>query len=268
MLIPWRHAASVLWRYKGFVWHQWWHEFRARYQGTGLGALWHVLQPLTLLMVYALVFSELMASRMKLGEQSISYTPYLCVGLLAWNYWSEGLSRGTRMYVEMAPMLKKIRFPRLLMPVLVLGQGTLQFGLFALLLLVYLAISGGWPGWALLWLPVLWGIMTVLLMGASSVLSVLHVFSRDVGQMVGSALQWWFWLTPVVYPITVLPPMARELMALNPMFHVLQAFHAVFLAHRAPDPIHLLVPLMLGLCLLAYGGWLTRRQMRDMLDAL
>ena len=72
----------------------------------------------------------------------------------------------------------------------------------------------------------------------------------------------------MVYPITVLPPLVRDLMVLNPMFHVLQAFHAVLLTHRAPDPVHLLVPLGLGVLLLAYGGWLTRRQMRDMLDAL
>lgn len=268
MLSSWLQATLALWRYRGFVWHQWWHEFRARYQGTGLGMFWHVLQPLTMLLVYALVFSEIMASRMKIGDQTIAYTPYLCAGLLAWNYWSEGITRVTQMYVESAPMLKKIRFPRLLLPVLVLGQSILQFVMFGLLLLAYLAIVGAWPGWALLWLPVLWLSLTLWIVGLGSVLSVLHVFSRDVGQLLGSAMQWWFWLTPVVYPITVLPPIVRDLMALNPLFHVLQAFHAVLLGHRAPDPVHLLWPAVLGMLLLLYGAWLTRRQMRDMLDAL
>ena len=128
-----------LWAYRGFIHSSVRRDFHARYRNSLLGAVWAILNPLALIAVYTLIFSQVMRARLPGIEGTFGYSIYLCAGLLSWGYFAEVTTRGQNMFIENANLLKKMSFPRLCLPVIALATATVNFaiifGLFCLFLL-------------------------------------------------------------------------------------------------------------------------------------
>ncbi|MRV71109.1 ABC transporter permease [Duganella sp. FT92W] len=258
----------ALWSYRGFVMGSVRREFQAKYRNTMLGAAWTVLSPLAMILVYTLIFSQVMKSRLPGDTSQYGYSIYLCAGILTWGLFSEILARGQNMFLEHANLLKKISFPRICLPVIVVLNALSNFGIIFGLFTVFLLASGQFPGAVFLLLAPVIGLMVLLAIGLGMVLGVLNVFFRDVGQFFTIFLQFWFWLTPIVYPSSIIPEGLRDAMAYNPMAAPIKACQDILVTGQAPHWASLAGPFVLALLLCALGLYLFRHRAGEMVDEL
>jgi lipopolysaccharide transport system permease protein len=159
-----------------------------------------------------------------------------------------------------------VRFPRLALPLVVLGSAATNLAIGLALLLAFLAVSGRWPGWALLGATPVLVLLLALALGVGVAVGVLNVFIRDVGQVVTLALQFLFWLTPIVYPLQLLGDWQRAVLQLNPLTHLVVAAQAAVLDGRWPGPAEVAVPLAAAAAALALAGVLFHRLADQMAD--
>ena len=254
--------------YRGFILGSVQREFQSKYRNSILGAAWTVLNPLAMIVVYTVVFSQVMHNRLAGNSSAFGYSIYLCAGVLTWNLFAEITSKAQNVFIENAGLIKKISFPRICLPIIVVSNALLNFAIIFGLFTVFLLVTGNFPGWPFAaLLPVL--LLEVLLaIGLGMILAVLNVFFRDVGQFFTIALQFWFWFTPVVYPVSTLPDNVRPLLAWNPMAPVIAAYQDILVRQSAPDWASLLPALVLALILCLLGMQLFRKRAGEMVDEL
>ncbi|WP_152218874.1 ABC transporter permease [Pseudomonas sp. SCB32] len=256
------------WQYRGFIVGSVRREFESRYRGSLLGAAWTILNPLAMILVYTVIFSEVMRARLPGVDDKMAYSVFLCAGLLTWGLFSEVVSRCLNMFLENANLMKKLSFPRLCLPVVSVCNALLNFAIIFALFIGFLLITGRLPGVALLVFPLLLALQLLFAVGLGMLVGVLNVFFRDVGQLFGILLQFWFWFTPIVYPLSLLPPPFGRLVQLNPMTGLMQAYQNLFLQGQLPQLTQLLPILVCGvlLCMLAMA--LYRARAGEMVDEL
>jgi lipopolysaccharide transport system permease protein len=262
-----------LWAYRGFVLGSVRREFQAKYSNAMLGAVWSLLSPLAMIVVYTVIFSQVMHSRLPGAASGAASGPYaysiwLCAGVLTWGLFAEIVARAQGMFIEQANLIKKISFPRICLPLIVVLNALLNFGIIFGLFTVFLIASGSFPGWVFFTLLPVLALQTLLAIGIGMIAGVLNVFFRDVGQFVTIAMQFWFWLTPIVYPASILPEGVRPMLDWNPMARVIAAWQDVLVKGTAPDWAGLAPVLLLALLLCAFGLRLFRRRAGEMVDEL
>jgi lipopolysaccharide transport system permease protein len=191
-----------------------------------------------------------------------------CAGVLTWGLFAEITGRAQNMFLEHANLLKKLSFPRLCLPVTVVANAGLNFAIVFGLFTLFLLVSGNFPGLSYLALLPVLTIQVAFAVGLGITLGVLNVFFRDVGQFFGIFLQFWFWLTPVVYPVTILPDSIRHLMALNPMAALVNAYQAILVNGQWPQWQTLWPVALLSLLLCGLGLRLFRKHAGEMVDEL
>ena len=257
-----------VWAYRGFIVGSVKREFQVKYRYSLLGALWTVLNPLALILVYTVIFAQVMKAKLPGVESSFAYSIYLCAGILTWGLFSEITTRAQNVFLDSANLLKKVSFPRFCLPVIVICNAVINFSISFGLFPAFLIISGNFPGW------VFFAIFPVLLLqilfaiGIGMILGVLNVFFRDVGQFFGIFIQFWFWFTPIVYSPSILPPEVRDLLIYNPMASMVQAYQSILVNHTGPDWATLL-PICLATVLLCVMGLLLfRKRAGEMVDEL
>lgn len=259
---------AVLWAYRGFILGSVKREFQLKYRNSLLGAAWTVLNPLAMIVVYTVIFSQIMKAKLPGVESDFAYSIYLCAGTLTWGLFAEIVGRGQTIFLDNANLLKKISFPRMVLPVIVVLNALTNFGITFLLFLIFLLYTDLWPGWVVVaTIPVLL-IQLLFGIGLGVTLGVLNVFFRDVGQFFGIFLQFWFWLTPVVYPVNILPDVIKSAMEYNPIYPLIQAYQSIFVTNLWPEWSGLVYPLVFGLALCALGMRLFRQHAGEMVDEL
>ena len=254
--------------YRGFILGSVKREFQAKYRNSILGAAWAIINPLAMIVVYTVIFSQLMRTRLPGIDTAFAYSIYLCAGVLTWGLFAEITGRAQNVFLEHGGLLKKISFPRISLPIIVVLSAVLNFAIVFALFTIFLILSGNFPGWVYAaMLPIL-VIQIMFAVGLGMILGVLNVFFRDVGQFFGNFLQFWFWLTPIVYPSEILPEKVRELLTLNPMAPLIKSYQGILVAGHWPNWASL-VPVTLGsLALCALGLHLFRRHAAEIVDEL
>jgi lipopolysaccharide transport system permease protein len=172
------------------------------------------------------------------------------------------------MFLDNANLLKKISFPRICLPVIVLCNAAINFAIIIGLFLGFLLITGRWPGMALLALIPLIALQMMFCAGLGMILGVLNVFFRDVGQLFAICLQFWFWLTPIVYPMSILPEWVQRLLQLNPLTNLIGSYQNLFLYGQWPVWSSLLPVFITALVMCLIGLRLFRRRVGEMVDEL
>jgi lipopolysaccharide transport system permease protein len=223
-----------LWRYRSFILGMTRREFQARYLGSVLGSLWAILNPLTMIFIYTVVFGQVMRARVPGVEDGIGYGVFLCAGVLTWGMFTEILQRSVNVFLEQANLLKKMNFPRASLPAIVLLSAVVNFSIVFGILILFLIATGRFPGAPLLAFFPLLVLQQSLALGLGVALGVVNVFFRDVAHVVGIALQLWFWFTPIVYPAKVLGEGARAWIALNPMTDIALGYQDILLRGAWP----------------------------------
>lgn len=258
----------TLWRYRGFVLSSIRNEFVSRFARSRIGGLWMVIHPLTQVAIFALVLSNVLAARLPGTAGPYGYALYLLAGILAWNLFAEIVSRCLTLFIDNGNLIKKILFPKIALPAIAVGACLLNnLVLFAAIVVVFLLLGHRVGPEILLLAPVAL-VLLVFALGLGLVLGVLNVFIRDIGQAVPILLQLGFWMTPIVYPASVVPEAMRPWLALNPMQAVAGAYHDLLVFGRIPAAGPLLVVGAAGLALLVLGLFMIRRASAEMVDAL
>lgn len=263
-----RGLLKSLWAYRGFIIGSMQREFQARYRNSLLGATWSILNPLAMIAVYTLIFSQIMRAKLPGLDPTFGYSIYLCAGLLTWGLFAEITGRAQNMFIENANLLKKISFPRLCLPVVVAGSAGLNFAIIFGIFTVFLLISGNFPGWPFLAMAPVLVVLVLLGLGLGITLGILNVFFRDIGQAFGIFLQFWFWLTPIVYPANALPAQLHPWLKLNPMGSLMAAFQDILAGGKWPDWGSLWPSTTLALASCVFGVWLFRRRSGELVDEL
>jgi lipopolysaccharide transport system permease protein len=258
----------ALWAYRGFILGSVKREFQTKYRNSLLGAAWNIINPLSMIVVYTLIFSQLMKTRLPGVDSTYAFSIYLCTGILTWGLFAEITTRATGMFLEHANLLKKLSFPRLCLPVTVVSNAVLNFGIVFGLFTLFLLLSGNFPGWAFLALIPLLLLLVLFAIGIGITLGVLNVFFRDVGQFFGIFLSFWFWFTPIVYPISILPDQVKFLMNFNPMARLMAAFQSVLMTGQWPNWYSLWPVVVLATALCILGLRLFRQRSGEMVDEL
>lgn len=262
------NMLRALWAYRGFIRGSVQREFQSKYRNSLLGAAWTILNPLAMIVVYTVIFAQVMRAKLPGMDSTFAYSIYLCAGVLTWGLFAEITGRAQNIFIEHANLMKKLSFPRLCLPVTVVASAGLNFAIVFGLFTIFLVTSGNFPGWAYLALLPVLAIQTIFAIGLGISLGVLNVFFRDVGQFFGIFLQFWFWLTPVVYPISILPERARSLMTLNPMASLVAAYQNILVNGSWPQ-WHTLWPVtLLSVLLCVLGFSLFRKHSGEMVDEL
>lgn len=257
-----------LWAYRGFVLGSVKREFQSKYANAMLGAAWALLTPLAMILVYTVIFAEVMRAKLPGSNSTFAYSIYLCAGILAWGLFAEIIGRGQNMFLEQASLLKKVSFPRICLPLIVAINALVNFGIIFGLFTLFLLLSGNFPGIVFLsLLPVLL-LQVLLALGIGMVSGILNVFFRDVGQFMTIAIQFWFWLTPIVYPSSILPEHIHAMLAWNPMAPVIGAWQSVLVHGGAVDWSSLAYPLVLALLLCVFGLRMFRKRAGEIVDEL
>lgn len=258
----------ALWAYRAFILGSVKREFQSKYNNSLLGAAWTVINPLAMIVVYTVIFAEVMRAKLPGVDKTFAYSIYLCAGILTWGLMTEIISRAQNTFIDNANLLKKLSFPRLCLPVIVVVNAGLNFAIIFGLFSAFLLISDNFPGWPFLALIPLLAILVLFAIGLGVTLGVLNVFFRDVGQFFGIFLSFWFWLTPIVYSPSILPEALRPYMAWNPVASLIAAFQDVLVAGQWPrwESLWQVATLAVIFCVLSL--WLFRRHAGEMVDEL
>ncbi len=257
-----------LWSYRHFIISSIKNEFKTRFIRSKLGGAWIVLHPLAQVLIYALVLSKVMQAKLPGVASEYAYPIYLLSGMVAWTLFSELLGRLLNIFIENANLLKKLAFPKLALPVIAIGSSLINYILLLFAMYGVFISLGHYPFKEILWLMPLTVIVLIFTVGLGLLLGILNLFVRDVGQVVSIVLQFWFWLTPIVYAPSIVPQKYHTLLYANPMTSIVEGFQNVLLYQKAPEILPLLYPAFLGLLLLGIGLWLFVKTKEEMTDVL
>ena len=258
----------ALWGYRGFIFESVKRDFQSQYTNTALGAVWTIIKPLSMVFVYTVIFAQVMQAKLPGASSQFAYSVYLCAGVLTWGLFADTVSKTQNVFLENANLLKKINFPRLCLPVIVVANTTLSFVIIFGLFSIFLAVMGQFPGVAYLALIPLLALQTAFSVGLGVTLGVLNVFFRDVGQFFTVVLQFWFWLTPVVYPLSILPLELQQIIQYNPMTLLVMSYQKVLVNGQWPDWQMLWPLVLLAVLLCALALRLFRQHAGEMVDEL
>jgi len=254
--------------YRGFILGSVKREFQSKYRNSMLGAAWTVLNPLAMIVVYTVIFSQVMRAKLPGIDSTFAYSIYLCAGLLTWGLFAEITGRCQNIFLENANLIKKLSFPRICLPIIVVLSSGLNFTIIFSLFTFFLILSGNFPGWAFLAVFPVLAVQIVFSIGLGIILGVLNVFFRDVGQFFSIVLQFWFWFTPIVYPLTILPEEIRPFMTWNPMAPFINAYQTISVNSQWPQWETLIPVSLIGVILCILGMHLFHKRAGEMVDEL
>ncbi|MFZ2486796.1 MAG: ABC transporter permease [Anaerolineae bacterium] len=210
----------ALWEYRELLYFLVWRDVKVRYKQTALGVLWVVLQPLLSTLVFTVIFGILL----KVPSNGLPYPIFAYAGLLPWQYFASALTRTSTNLVDNANLITKVYFPRLVIPLSGVLSSLVDFAVGFILLFVLMLVYRVPLTPATLLLPVFLFLAMITALGFGLWLSALNVRFRDIKQLVPFLIQLWMYITPVIWPVTIIPERVRSLLALNPMTGVVSGF--------------------------------------------
>jgi lipopolysaccharide transport system permease protein len=251
-----RFDWSEIWRYRELFYFFTWRDIKIKYKQTALGFLWAILQPLLLMTIFTLFFGR----ALNIPSQNLPYPVYVFSGLLMWNIFSTGLTNASNSMVNNAPIIKKIYFPRLIIPVSSILVALFDF-LMAFLILLGILLFYRQPVSliALVFWPASLLATVIATLGLGTWLAALNVKYRDFRYVIPFLMQVLFFLTPVIYPLSMLKyPALQYVLVCSPMYAAIELFRYP-LTGSIPDVSFLVISLISGFLLLFIGVYYFKR---------
>ena len=253
---------AELWAYRELLYFLVWRDVKVRYKQTILGASWAVLQPLLTMVVFTLFFGRLA----EIPSDGVPYPLFSYTALVPWTFFATGLTAAAASLVSGANLIRKIYFPRLLVPVAAVAAGGVDFAIAFAVLVGMVLVYGFVPGLAVLWLPLLALLALVTALGVGTWAAAFNLQFRDVRYVVPFGVQLWLFATPIAYPSSLLSEPWRTLYAINPMVGVVEGFRWALLGTATrPGPM-IAVSAAAALAIFVTGVLYFRRVERGFAD--
>ena len=251
-----------LWQYRELLYFLIWRDIKVRYKQTALGAAWAIIQPLFSMLIFSLFFGRLA----KMPSDGLPYPLFSLAALVPWTFFANGLNQSSNSLVASANLLKKVYFPRLVIPIATVLAGVVDLALSFVVLLALMAFYGITPTINLLWMPlfILLALVTSLAVGLW--MSALNVKYRDVRYIVPFIIQVWMFSTPIVYPSSLLSPPWRTIYGLNPMVGVVEGFRWALLGTNTAPGFMIGVSSAAALVILIGGAFYFRHMEKSFAD--
>jgi lipopolysaccharide transport system permease protein len=238
-----------LWEYRELLYFLVWRDVKVRYKQTAIGAAWAIIQPLLTMAVFTLVFDKFA----KMPSNGLPYPIFSFAALLPWTYFSRSLNQSVLSIVNNANLITKVYFPRLLLPFSATLAGIIDLAVSFVFLLAMMGWYGITPGWPILTLPVFVFLAILTALSVSLSLGVINVRYRDVGQAIPFLVQIWTFVSPVAYPLSVVPEKWRFIYELNPMVGVIEGFRWALTGGENPPVLPILLNTIIVVVLLYTG---------------
>ena len=251
-----------LWQYRELLYFLIWRDIKVRYKQTALGAAWAIIQPLFSMLIFSLFFGRLA----KMPSDGLPYPLFSLAALVPWTFFANGLNQSSNSLVASANLLKKVYFPRLVIPIATVLAGVVDFALSFVVLLVLMAFYGVAPTINLVWMPLFLLLALVTSLAVGLWMSALNVKYRDVRYIVPFVIQVWMFSTPIVYPSSLLPSPWRTVYGLNPMVGVVEGFRWALLGTNTAPGFMIAVSSTAALLILIGGAFYFRHMEKSFAD--
>jgi lipopolysaccharide transport system permease protein len=250
-----------LWAYRELLYFLTWRDVKVRYKQTAIGVAWAVIQPLFNMLIFTLFFGQLA----RIPSDGLPYAIFAYAGLLPWTFFLNAVTASSNSLVGSANLITKVYFPRIIIPAAAVGAALVDFAI-AFVVLAGLMVYYGVPvKWAILWLPVLVVLTTLLALGVGTGMSALNVKYRDVRHAFPFVLQLWMFATPIIYPSSLVPAGWRWTLALNPLTGLIEGYRAA-LCGLELDRAALGLSAVITLALLVFTTYTFRRLEKTFAD--
>lgn len=223
-------------------------DLHGRYKGSVLGFLWTFINPLLQLLVYSIIFSIIL----RMGIEN--YSLFLFVALIPWIFFASSIQSGSSCIINNANLVNKIYFPREVLPISVVNSAFINM-LYSFIIVIAAVIFYGTDNVYenYIYLPFLFAIEYLIVLGITLIVSAVTVYFRDLSHILSILLMMWQFLTPILYPVTMVPEEYRYIFDLNPMTNIVLSYRELLFYNNVPDIYLLLKSLIYGLILLFFG---------------
>lgn len=253
-----------LWEYRELLFFLIWRDVKVRYKQTALGVTWAIIQPVMTMIVFSIFFGKLG----KLSSDGVPYPIFSFAALVPWTLFANGLTQATGSLVASSNLIKKVYFPRLIIPIASVLTGFVDFLLAFAILLVLMMFYGIAPTINTLWLPFFLLLTMTASLAVSLWLSALNVEYRDVRYVIPFLAQIWLFATPIAYSSTLLSEPWRTIYGLNPMVGVVEGFRWALLGTDTQPGFMVIVSSFVALVLLVSGAFYFRRMEKTFADII
>jgi lipopolysaccharide transport system permease protein len=253
-----------LWEYRELLFLFAWRDATIRYKQSVVGIGWAVIQPLTMMLIFTVVFGRFA----KLPSDGVPYTVFTICALLPWNYFARSLTESSGSLLGGAHLITKIYFPRLILPISKVFSGLIDFAVSFLLLLATMAWYRVPPSPRAIFLPLFMLIAMMTAFGVGLWLTALNVKYRDVSFVVPFLVQIWMYASPVAYSGSIVPARWQRLYGLNPMVAVVDGFRWAMLGRTPPNPQSMLSSILIVILLIVSGLWYFNKMERTFADLI
>ncbi len=245
-----------LYKYREFLKTNVKKDIRGKYKGSFLGVLWSFINPLLSVLVYAIVFSQIMRFDID------NYVIYLITGVLPWTFFTSSINMGMTSILYNASIIKKVYFPRSILPISSVSSCLVNFLISCLVILVFVLFSGIGITIHLLWLPLIALVQYFLCLGIVFFLSAVEIFVRDLEHIINFVLSMAFYVTPILYKAEQVPKNLRFILKLNPMAYIIDAYRDIFYYGVMPDISSLLLVFLVSIIVMMLGYKVFERLQR------
>jgi lipopolysaccharide transport system permease protein len=243
-------------------------EVLGRYRGSMFGVLWSFFNPLLMLAIYTFVFSIIFKARWTPSESKAEFALALFIGLIAFNIFAECVNRAPTLILNNVNYVKRVVFPLEVLPVISVGAALFHAVISLCAWFLFFVVARGVPYATILWLPIVIAPLVFITAGMSWLIAAMGVYLRDIGQVAGLATSALLFVSPVFYPLSVLPPKLQTLFQLNPLTYCIEMLRDVLMWGRSPGSERLLISYIFGIVVLLGGFALFQKTRKGFADVL
>lgn len=237
-------------------------DLRTRYKGSILGFLWTFVNPLLQLVVYSVVFSTIMRMDVE------NYPVFLFVGLVPWIFFSTSIQVSCSSMIANKDLVKKIYFPREIIPASIATAGLMNLLFSFIVVFIALIVTGVGISSSIIYLPIVIVVIYVLTLAISILFACLNVYFRDLEHMLGIIVMAWFYMTPIIFPVDMIPDRYLGIFFLNPMTTIISAFKDILYYKQAPNLVLLGITFLIGILLLIFSFKLFKILQRNFAEEI
>ena len=250
-----RDNFKLMWHYRELLWNLAYREINQRYKQSILGYAWVILNPLFQLIVMSFVFSTIL----KIPSLGVPFIIFLAVGLLPWNFFISSLSSSTNSLVGNSSLITKIYFPREILVYSTIIAKFVDFLFSCIVLVVFFIFYKTSITPTIIWVPLIFFIQVIFTTGLSLILASFNLFYRDIQYLLNLIIMLWMYLTPIMYPIEVIPEKYRFVFSLNPMSVIINAYRQTILGGGAPNFTSLTIAFFMSVFILFIGFYIFKK---------
>lgn len=245
-----------IWEFKYLIYNMVARDLKVKYKGSTLGFLWSLLNPLLMIVVYTVAFKYVIKLKVE------NFTIFLFSALLPWTFLSSALSMGVTSITENANLVKKVYFPREVLPLSIVLVNLFHFFLTFVVLIPAMLFFNINPGFSFFFLIAVVFFQSLFVLGLTFIVAALNVYYRDVKHFLEVMLQLWFWATPIIWPMVLVPVKYRDYLYLNPFTPFVKCYRDIIMLDKIPSPLMFLAIACIGVFFFILGAWIFRLKQR------